>query len=251
MNTSRERSPASSRLKPTLLVLLLMCGVGLLFYPGTRSWLQHVIEEDLAAWGVWGLVALSAFYVVATVAFIPGSLVTIGAGFLAAALWPDRFPLALAAASLAVLVGSNLGALCAFLLGRTLARDWVKAKTARLKTFGAVDRAIGENGLKLVTLIRLSPVFPFNFTNYLFGVTQVRARDYVLGTLVGMLPGIVLYVYIGAVSHGLATATGGEAGPWALVLRGVGFAATLVTVVLITRTARKTLREAVEAEETR
>src|SRR5207244_1978568 len=100
---------------------------------------------------VEGVCALVLAYVLACVLLVPGSVMTLGAGF--------AFGLGLGFA--AVFVGSNVGAALAFFLGRTLARGWIEKKVAGNARFRAIDQAVGRQGFKIVLLLRLSPVFPF------------------------------------------------------------------------------------------
>ena len=180
-------------------------------------------------------VVIAAAYVPATVLFVPGSLITVGAGFVAGVLW----------GTVAVSVGSTLGATAAFLVGRHLLRDAVEARLARHPRFRAVQQAVGQGGLRLVLLTRLSPVFPFSFLNYAFGVTPVRLGDYVLGSWLGMLPATVLYVALGAGARSVADAVAGHhgLGPWGVALLSVGIVATVGVVFLVARAARRALAE--------
>jgi uncharacterized membrane protein YdjX (TVP38/TMEM64 family) len=178
------------------------------------------------------------FYVAACVLFIPGSLLTLGAGVL----------FGVAEGSVLVSIASTAGATCAFLIGRYFARDWIASKLAARPAFRPIDEAVAREGWKIVGLTRLSPVFPFNLLNYAFGLTRVRLRDYVLASWVGMMPGTVLYVYVGSLAGSLASV--GQGGrvrtpaEWALYL--VGLAATLGVTVFVTRLARKALQEKIQ-----
>src|SRR5262249_61840093 len=136
----------------------------------------------------WGRGLRARASLPATVFAVPGSLITLGAG---AAFGLIR-------GTLAVSAGSTLGAAAAFLLGRTLARGWVEHKVANKPRFRALDQAIGAEGFKIVLLLRLSPVFPFNVLNYALGLTRVSFRSYLVASWIGMLPGTVMYVYLGA-----------------------------------------------------
>ncbi|MDY7014823.1 MAG: TVP38/TMEM64 family protein, partial [Cyanobacteriota bacterium] len=141
--------------------------------------------------------------------------------------------------------GATAGATAAFLVGRYLARDWVAKKIEGNKKFRAIDEAVGREGLKIVLLTRLSPVFPFNLLNYAYGITGVSLKDYVIGS-VGMIPGTIMYVYIGSLAGSLAT-VGTEAQPanptlqWAI--RIVGLIATVAVTLYVTKVARKALEE--------
>ena len=141
--------------------------------------------------GMWAPVFVAGFYVLATVLLVPGSVITLGAGFL------FGVPLGL----LTVWIGANLGAAVAFLLGRTIARGWVEQKVKGNPKFAAIDEALGKEGFKIVLLLRLSPIFPFSLLNYALGITKVPFRNYVLASLIGMLPGALMYVYFGGESR--------------------------------------------------
>ena len=185
-----------------------------------------------------GVMAFILIYVVATVAFVPGSALTLGAGAV----------FGLAAGSVYVLVGATLGAVAAFCVGRYLARDWVMRQIAGKAKFAALDQAVAQAGFKIVLLTRLSPVFPFNLLNYAFGVTGVSLRDYTLAS-VGMIPGTLLYVYLGSLVGDLAQigTAPTTANPWLQwAVRLVGFAATLAVTVYVTRLARQALAQVVD-----
>ncbi len=179
-------------------------------------------------------------YVVACVLFLPGSILTIGAGFL--------FKLALG--TVTVSVGATLGACAAFWVGRTVARGWVAKRIGGNAKFAAIDEAVGREGFKIVLLTRLSPVFPFDLLNYAFGLTRVRFRSYALASWIGMLPGTVVYVYIGSAARSLADAAVGG-GPQSLAQRFLFWGGLVIAVavgVLIVRIARKALRQAAGGE---
>jgi uncharacterized membrane protein YdjX (TVP38/TMEM64 family) len=149
--------------------------------------------------------------------------------------------------SLYVFIGASLGATAAFLIGRYLARDWVYKQIAGNEKFRKIDEAVGQEGFKIVFLTRLSPVFPFNLLNYALGITGVSFKDYLLGFL-GMIPGTVMYVYLGSLA-GACTQIGTKDQPsnsaveW--TMRIIGFIATVAVTVFVTRIARKALEEKV------
>ncbi|AFY34159.1 TVP38/TMEM64 family protein [Calothrix sp. PCC 7507] len=187
--------------------------------------------------GAVGAIAFIGLYIIATIAFLPGSILTLGSGVVFGVVW----------GSLYVFIGATLGATAAFLVGRYLARNWVASKIASNKKFAAIDQAVGREGLKIVLLTRLSPIFPFNLLNYAFGITGVTFKDYFIGS-VGMIPGTIMYVYIGSLAGNLAR-IGTEAQPtnttiqW--VIRIIGLIATIAVTAFVTRLARKALEEEV------
>jgi uncharacterized membrane protein YdjX (TVP38/TMEM64 family) len=206
---------------------------------------QELLRNTLQWVDNLGTVAPLVFiliYVIATVAFLPGSVLTLGAGVLFGVI----------KGSIYVFIGATLGATLAFLVGRYLARGWISEKIAGNQKFQTIDQAVGREGLKIVLLTRLSPIFPFNLLNYGLGVTGVSLKDYVLGS-VGMIPGTIMYVYIGSLAGSIAT-IGSESQPDAnpiaqWTIRIIGFIATVAVTIYITKIARKALDESINAGE--
>jgi len=181
-----------------------------------------------------------AVYTLAAVFVVPGSILTLAAGYL------FGLPLGVVLTS----AGSGLGAAAAFVVGRFVARDWVAQRVARSPRFHALDAALHSDGFLIVLLARLSPLIPYNLLNYGLSVTAARFRDYMLATWIGMLPAILLYVYTGSLAKSVTTlASGGGAPSWAAQsLLALGFAATAALTLLITRRATRILRERLAAE---
>jgi uncharacterized membrane protein YdjX (TVP38/TMEM64 family) len=140
---------------------------------------------------------------------------------------------------LLVSLASTLGATCAFLFGRYLVRDWVTKKVEGKASFAAIDQAVAREGWKIVLLTRLSPVFPFTLLNYSFGLTRVSLRDYVLASWIGMLPGTVMFVYLGSLARtGVADR---QRTPAEWTLYALGLLATVGVAIIATRIARRAL----------
>lgn len=199
---------------------------------------------QFAAWvdslGAWGPVVFILGYAAAVVAFVPGSVLTLAAGAI----------FGLAEGVGYVFIAATLGASLAFLVSRYIARSAIEHRIQANPKFAAIDRAVGEEGRKIVFLLRLSPVFPFSLLNYGLGLTRVRFLDYVLAC-VGMLPGTVLYVYYGKLAGDVAALAGGAApaggaGYWSVLI--LGLVATVVVTALITRTAKRALAAATGEE---
>lgn len=223
-----------------IIVILLFGGIiaGILFLP-VRQWFMH-FESYVQSLGAIAPVLVVLAYILSTVLFIPGSALTIGSGTL----------FGLATGFAVVFLGANLGALCSFLLARTLLRDKVANWAAANPKFRSLDQAIGKQGFKMVLLTRLSPVFPFVLLNYFLGLTAVRTAPYVLANLIGMLPATFLFVYIGAAARdALAGQMDASAGFYQQILKVIGLLATVAVVVVVTRIARKALREAEQEQE--
>ncbi len=190
---------------------------------------------DALAWvkglGVGGAIAFILLYILATISFLPGFILTLGAGVLYGVV----------PGALYVWIGATLGGTCAFLIGRYLARGWVTQQLANYPQFATIDTAVSQAGFKIVLLTRLSPIFPFNLLNYAFGVTGVSLTDYLLGSI-GMIPGTLLYVYLGSLAGNLATLNAqSPAVPPAV--QGIGFLFTALTVFYVTRLAQRALQQ--------
>ena len=250
----KRQYPTRNLTKLLRLLVLLLLAFGLAFMfadapvsaqqfsasPGAN--LQELLRYALR-WikglGVVGPLAYIALYIVATVAFLPGSIITLGAGAV--------FGVVLG--SVYVFIGASLGATAAFLIGRYLARGWVYKKIQDNDKFRAIDEAVGKEGFKIVFLTRLSPVFPFNLLNYAFGVTGVSLKGYVLG-FIGMIPGTIMYVYLGSMIGSCALIDPKHLPTNVVVqwtMRIIGFIATVAVTVLVTRIARKALEEKVSS----
>ncbi len=199
------------------------------------SWLE-VFNRWVQDLGFAGMVLFAGVYALATVFLLPGSLLTLAGGATFglirgfATVWP----------------GATLGAALAFLVSRYLARERVESWIQSKPSFLAVDRAVAKQGWKIVLLTRLSPVFPFNFQNYAYGLTRIPFWHYTLASWVGMIAGTFLYVYLGTLGKsGLEAASGAEGVQGLkLTVQALGLLATVAVTVLITRTARRALKEA-------
>ncbi|MBI5248740.1 MAG: FAD-containing oxidoreductase [Desulfomonile tiedjei] len=222
----------------TRVILLPFIASGLiitLFFLPIRQYLIAALEWTQGL-GVWGPIFLAGIYVLAAVLFLPGSVLTLGAGFLFGV--PEGL--------LTVWIGANLGAFAAFLVGRTIAREWVAQKVKGNAKFAAIDDALGREGFKVVLLLRLSPVFPFDFLNYALGLTKVSFRNYALASLIGMLPGTLMYVYFGSAARSLTEVAAGkvEGGFAGQAFFWGGLAATIAVALFVTRLARRSLKAA-------
>ena len=195
----------------------------------------RVALDGIARLGPWGPVLFALLYVAATVFFLPGSILTVGAGVV----------FGLARGFVIVSISATLGATAAFLVGRYLARAFIAGKIEGHPKFKAIDEAVAREGWKIVGLTRLSPVFPFILLNYAFGLTRVSLRDYFFASWIGMMPGTVMYVYFGSLAGDLAAVGTGQratsTAEW--VLRVVGLLATVAVTVYITRVARRALQQ--------
>ena len=224
--------------KRVRLIILVVVVAGLVVAAATLPavpWLMRLFEY-IGSLGRWGPVALAVFYIVSCVLLIPASLPTLAAGFLFGVF----------EGSITATVGGSVGACAAFWIARAVARGWVAQRVARSPRFISLDDALDEHGLKVVVLTRLSPIAPFVIVNYVLGLTKVPFWKYVLGTVIGVTPGMVLYVYFGAGLRSLTEVAAYARGevqttPTQQVLFWIGLVVTVVVTVLLTRIARRAL----------
>ena len=233
MSDGKQNKSAVGRII-ALIAIVIALFLAMKFLP-VQQWLRS-FNDWVGQMGTVGILIFIVVYAVATVLLAPGAILTIGAGF-AFGLWKGL---------LAVSAGATLGASLAFLVARFIARDKIEAMAKRNDKFRRIDNAVGREGAKLIFLLRLSPVIPFNLSNYFYGLTAVRFWPYVLASWIGMMPGTLLYIYIGTAGKAaVAVAAGGDAmkhGWQYWTFLGVGFAATVAVTIWVTRIGRDALK---------
>ena len=190
------------------------------------GWVRHL--------GVAGAFVFIGVYAAAAVLLLPGAVFTIAAGLV----------YGVAGGTAVALAGATLGSALAFLVGRYLLRKRVETFAKTNKKFGAIDKAIGDQGWKIVGLLRLSPLIPFNVSNYFYGVTGVGFWPYVLASCVGMLPGTLLFAYLGAIGQA-GLGGGGKKGQSTLewTFLGLGLLATIGVSIFVGRLAKEALEK--------
>lgn len=210
--------------------MLLLWWVGRSLSPGLLRVVAHIQSVGPAAPAVFILI-----YALAVIALIPASLLTIAGGAV----------FGLLPGMVYALVGATLGSTGAFLIGRHVARRLVARRLAAMPRFVAIERAVSARGRRIVFLLRLSPVVPFNFLNYALGLTTISVWDFVIASL-GTVPGAFVYAYAGKVT-GEALALAGKAevpknaSYYAVLLAGL--VATIAATTVVTRTARRALQD--------
>lgn len=194
-----------------------------------KDWVKS-FSDWVQKLGALGVIVFVAVYAIATVAFLPGWIFTVAAGLIYGVIGGTAVALS----------GAVIGSSLAFLCGRYLVRKRVEAVTKGNKKFKAIDEAIGKQGWKIIGLLRLSPLIPFNLSNYFYGVTAIKFLPYVIASAVGMLPGTLLYAYLGGA--GKAGLSGGSGqSPLKYVFLGVGLLATIAVTIIVSRVANKAL----------
>jgi uncharacterized membrane protein YdjX (TVP38/TMEM64 family) len=224
----------STLARTVLLLVILGAIVAALVLVPTRAYARPLLES-VQGRGLAGAVGLVLLYVPVSMLFLPGMLLTLGAGFLYGPLW----------GALIATTGVTLAAAVTLFVGRFLARPWVERTIATHPAFVAIDRAIANEGFKAVLLMRLCPFFPFSAVNYLCGVTKIPMSRYVLATWVGRIPGLSTTAYVGSAARSLADAASGNVplGRSQQVLLVLGLVLMIVVLAFIAQVANRLLRE--------
>ena len=199
-----------------------------------REWMARFLDWASAT-GTPGLAGFALIYMLGAVLFLPAFLLTLGAGAV----------FGLVRGTLAVWCGATLGASAAFLISRHLVRERMEGWFEDHRDFAALDTAFGKQGARIVLLARLSPLLPYNLLNYFFGLTRVGFWSYLLASWLGMLPGIVLYVYLGFAGRALAgrTTEPGVGSLWDVIFWSMGLIATSMLALTLRKIARQALSE--------
>lgn len=238
MNTTTPSPPSFSPKRsksrfPLIRIILVLCIIVGLFYLYAAlpvddwvTWFRTYIQGH----GILGWFIFIAVYAVVCFALIPGSLLTLAAGL----IWGlGGFPI--------VIVGATLGSSLSFLAARYLFHNRVQSRVKQYPRFGAINDAIGEEGWRVVLLLRLSPALPFSLQNWFLGITPVSFWSSQLATFLGIMPGTLAYVWLGSLGGHIADST--ETGYVKMTILGVGLLATILVTVIITRTASQKLKE--------
>ncbi|MCL7046995.1 hypothetical protein MKW94_021357 [Papaver nudicaule] len=198
-------------------------------------WIQHNL-------GAWGPLVLAVAYIPLTVLAVPASVLTLGGGYL------FGLPVGFVADS----IGATIGATAAFILGRTIGRSYVISKLKDYPKFQAVAIAIQRSGFKIVLLLRLVPLLPFNMLNYLLSVTPVSIWEYMLASWLGMMPITFALVYVGTTLKNLSDVTHGwgEITPTRWVVIVAGLVISVVLMVCVTKVAKASLEKALAENDT-
>jgi uncharacterized membrane protein YdjX (TVP38/TMEM64 family) len=203
-------------------VLVAALGAAIIWLGLHRELLQPAtIERELQRFGGWAPILFLILYALATVLFVPGSVLTVAGGALFGPIWGTLWNL----------TGATLGATLAFMIARYAASDWVAARSG--ERLGRLMRGVEEEGWRFVAFVRLVPLFPFNLINYAFGLTRIRLREYLLASLVCMVPGALAYSYLGYAGREAAS---GQAGAIRKALLAL---ALLAAVAFLPRLVRR------------
>jgi len=197
------------------------------------NWIQDIPKP-------YATVTLTIVYAIAMIFCFPGTPFNLAAGLL--------FGVWLGAA--VTVVGCDLGATFAFLIGRTLGRDWAQEQVSKHKKFSLVSLAVEKNAWLIIFLVRLSPILPFGLCNYLFGVTKVKFSTYWTATTTGLIPCTVAYTYLGSLIKDLADIYSEEDGDGSsTTLIAVAIVVTILGITVITFVTKRTLDKTIKQQQ--
>jgi uncharacterized membrane protein YdjX (TVP38/TMEM64 family) len=215
-----------------LVALALLCTITLAacFLPVGR-WVS-AFAEGIRTLGFLGVLIFILAFTVAALLSLPASVFAAAAGLV----------YGFGEGSAIAMCGAVCASLGGFLLARYVFRERVEAFARTNRKFAAIDRALGDQGWKIVGLLRLSPVMPLGISTYLFGVTSVRFVPYALASSIGVIPGTLMYTYLGAIGR---VVTGGthQRTPMEWTLMIAGLIATILVTLLVGRIAKNALAE--------
>lgn len=236
--SQRVRLTALAVLSSTILIVIVLFSIpdspAQSYLIDTMFWLKNINK-------VWGTLTLTVIYAVSLVFCFPGTPLNLAAGFLFGT-WLGSF---------VTVIGADVGASLAFLLGRTLGRDWAQQQITKNKKFGLVNLAVEKNAWLIIFLVRLSPIFPFGICNYLFGVTKSSFWIYWSATTAGLIPCTMAYTYLGSLMRSLTDiySEGDVDTTQRTVIISVALIVTIVGITVITLITKRSLEKAMKEQE--
>lgn len=182
-----EKNKSSNNAFKFIALIFFIIAIILLFkYTPIRNYISAArLQQFIQSFGFWAPLAYIIIYAIAPTLMFPGSILSLAGGLAFGPIWGTIY----------TVFAATIGACGAFWVARIMGRGFVeKLAKGKLKTF---DDSVAEHGLKVMLLLRLVPVFPFNALNYAAGLSLMRFLDYLIGTLIGIIPGTFAYVYLG------------------------------------------------------
>ncbi|KRX00441.1 hypothetical protein PPERSA_03174 [Pseudocohnilembus persalinus] len=208
-----------------------------------KNFIQWLSEHQAA-----GFFSLIGIYILATISFFPGSILTLGAGYCFNQALGNQFE-AVMVGGLAVFIGAQIGSTLALIISRYILRELFETYALKWTYFKAIDQVVGIEGFKVVLLLRLAPIAPFNLLNYFFGITSVKLKHYMLGGF-GMIPGTFVYVYFGTSISQISDVISGnyDGGATYIIFMVVGVVITLAGIIYIGIIAKKEFSKIINQE---
>jgi uncharacterized membrane protein YdjX (TVP38/TMEM64 family) len=190
---------------------------------------------------IWGILLFLCLFILCCLLFIPPSILTVGAGYVFASAFGNASGIVIATS--VCFIGATIGALLSFFRARYLMRDLIKLFARRYTIAKAIDRAMKKKSFRIMLLLRLCPLIPFSAVNYIGGITGAKAVHFTLA-LVGMLPGQILTIFIGATASSIqGKELSGRERRIQLIAINLGLLLAFVSFVIIWYFARKELKK--------
>src|SRR4029077_10365582 len=192
-------------------------------------------QQRVMSWGTWGAVCYPLLFAACNILLLPGGILCVGAGFFFGLWW----------GFLIVLLGNGIAAAIAFAFSRWLGRRWLSRRLSENPTLKTLEPAVEREGWKIIFLSQLHPLFPTSLLNYVYGLTKIRFRTYMLWTAIGRTPGLFLYVYVGTLGQLGLNLVRGKSHPrlveyWTW---GGAFVTTTLLFILLTRIALRAIQK--------
>lgn len=197
------------------------------------------VQQRVMNWGAWSAIGYPLLFALCNVLLLPGGILFVGAGFFFGLWW----------GLLIVFMGNAIGAAISFALSRWLAGDWLRRKLSRNPTLRALGPAVEREGWKIILLSQLHPLFPTSLLNYVYGLTRIPFRTYMLWASIGRLPGLFLYVYLGTLGQFGLNLVRGKTHPRAVEywMWGGAFVITALLLLVLSRIALRTMEKSQSA----
>lgn len=196
--------------------------------------LVDAAQHRVMHWGAWSAVCYPLLFAFCNILLLPGGSLSVGSGFFFGLWW----------GFLIVLVGNTIAAAIAFALSRWVGRRWLSGKLSQSSTLRVLEPAVKREGWKIIFLSQLHPLFPTSLLNYVYGLTRIRFRTYMLWTSIGRAPGLFLYVYLGTLGQFGLNLARGRSHPRVVEywIWGGAFLATALLFILLTRIALRAIQ---------
>jgi uncharacterized membrane protein YdjX (TVP38/TMEM64 family) len=193
------------------------------------------VQQRVLHWGAWSAIFYPLLFALCNVLLLPGGILCVGAGFFFGLWW----------GLLIVFAGNAVGAAISFALSRWLAGDWFRRKFSRNPTLRALGPAVEREGWKIILLSQLHPLFPTSLLNYLYGLTRIPFRTFMLWVSIGRLPGLFLYAYLGTLGQFGLNLVRGKTHPRAVEywMWGGAFVITALLLLVLSRIALRTMQK--------
>jgi uncharacterized membrane protein YdjX (TVP38/TMEM64 family) len=196
--------------------------------------LVKAAQEHVLHWGVWSAICYPLLFAVCNLLLLPGGILNVGSGFFFGLWWGFAI----------VVVGNTLSAAIAFIASRWFAQCWLGRKLSQSRTLRALEPAVEQEGWKVIVLSQLHPLFPTSLINYVYGLTRIPFRTYMLWALIGRVPGLFLYTYLGTLGQYGLNVVEGKSHPRAVEywIWGGAFVTTALLFFVLRRIAVRTMR---------